>query len=430
MKIYLDMVGCRLNQSEIESYARQFIAAGHTLVETAKEADLAVVNTCTVTAAAAADSRAKIRQAHRAGASRIAVTGCWATMQPQAVQAMDGVSMVIPNSLKDSLVKEVLPEFELEPIARQPIPGARHRTRAFIKVQDGCDNHCTFCITRLARGRSRSRSIQEILADVQSAITNPTAMANYGAAREVVLSGVHLGSWGLDFPSPLRLRDLILAILQDTDVERLRLSSLEPWDLDEDFFRLWEDHRLCRHLHLPLQSGSQATLQRMARKTTPSAYSQLVANARQIIPGVAITTDIIVAFPGENDSEFNDSLAFIKAMDFAAGHVFTYSPRPGTPAARMKGQIKPDIGKRRNALVRQVLHQSAHHYRQSFLGETLPVLWESVRSIGPNGWQLSGLTDNYLRVTAFSPRPLWNQISLVKLEKEDDDGLFGRIIEK
>ncbi|MGB9522020.1 MAG: MiaB/RimO family radical SAM methylthiotransferase, partial [Anaerolineales bacterium] len=334
---------------------------------------------------------------------------------------------VIPNQAKDNLVKEVLPDFDLEPLARQPIPGARHRTRAFIKVQDGCDNHCTFCVTRLARGASRSRPIYDVLADIQAAIQNPVTTSPASAAREIVLSGVHLGSWGQDFSVPLHLKDLIQAILQDTDVERLRLSSLEPWDLNAEFFRLWENPRLCRHLHLPLQSGSAETLRRMGRNTTPLAYSELVANARQIIPGVAITTDIIVAFPGENDNEFAESLAFIRDMAFASGHVFTYSPRPGTPAARMKNQVNPIEGKRRNALVREVLHQSESHYRRSFIGSTLSVLWESIKSVGPDGWQLSGLTGNYLRVNAYASQPLWNQISLVKIEKEENGELSGTI---
>ena len=430
MRIYLDMVGCRLNQSEIESYARQFISAGHDLVESAAEADLVVINTCTVTAAAASDSRAKIRQAQRAGAERIAITGCWATLQPEAARVMEGVTYVIPNQAKDNLVKEILPEYDLEPLARQPVPGARHRTRAFIKVQDGCDNHCTFCVTRLARGASRSRPIEDVLTDIQAAIRNPATRSTEGVAREIVLSGVHLGSWGQDFPVPMHLKDLIQAILQDTDVERLRLSSLEPWDLDEDFFRLWENPRLCRHLHLPLQSGSAETLKRMGRNTTPSAYSRLVANARRSVPGIAITTDIIVAFPGESESEFKESLAFIEEMAFASGHVFTYSPRPGTPAARMKNQVNPKVGKKRNALVREVLHQSASQYRRSFIGSTLSVLWESIKSVGPDGWQLSGLTDNYLRVNAFASQPLWNQISLVKLEKEENGELLGTIEEQ
>jgi threonylcarbamoyladenosine tRNA methylthiotransferase MtaB len=274
MKIYLDSIGCRLNQSEIENYARQFRAAGHTLVPTPGEADLAVINTCTVTNAADSDSRGKIRKAVQAGTEEIVVTGCWSTQNPEIASTFPGVSQVVPNVEKDHLVSQLLqiPEenFELEPLSRELIPGARLRTRAFIKVQDGCDNRCTFCITTIARGHGRSRPAADILSDVQAAVNSETPSAS--SAKEIILTGVHLGSWGQDFSNPLHLSNLVKIILQETDVPRLRLSSLEPWDLDAEFFSLWEDPRLCRHLHLPLQSGSAGVLRRMARKTIPDSY--------------------------------------------------------------------------------------------------------------------------------------------------------------
>ncbi len=329
MKVYLDTIGCRLNQSEIENMARQFRAAGHEIIANAESADLAVVNTCAVTAKAASDSRGKIRHIARAGVEEIIATGCWVTLQPQEAAGLPAVSQVVTNDRKDRLVTDFLDlpqeSFDLEPIARQRMPGLRHRTRAFIKVQDGCDNHCTFCVTTVARGRSRSRTVAQVLADIQAALQGDT--------KEIILTGVHLGSWGQDFG--YHLRDLITAILRETDVPRLRLSSLEPWDLDGDFFTLWEDPRLCRHLHLPLQSGSAATLKRMARKTTPASFKDLVEELRQVMPDAAVTTDIIAGFPGETESEFTESLQFVRDMNFAGGHVFTYSPRPGTGAARM-----------------------------------------------------------------------------------------------
>ncbi|MGE5222190.1 MAG: MiaB/RimO family radical SAM methylthiotransferase, partial [Omnitrophica WOR_2 bacterium] len=300
MKVYLDTVGCRLNQSEIETFARQFRLAGHTLVPAAEEADLVVINTCAVTSEAASDSRQKIRQAARAGAQQIVATGCWATLNPQGAAALPGVSRVVTNDQKDRLVPDLLQVpsqvFELEPIEREPIPGDRRRTRAFIKVQDGCNNRCTFCVTTIARGKGRSRTIPEILADIRPAIR--------GNAQEVVLTGVHLGSWGHDFQERQSLRRLVNAILEETDVPRLRLSSLEPWDLDEAFFSLFKNTRLCPHLHLPLQSGCAATLRRMARKTTPDAFYRLVEAARAAAPDIAITTDIITGFPGEDENEF------------------------------------------------------------------------------------------------------------------------------
>ena len=360
MKIFLDTIGCRLNQAEIESLARQFRAAGHEIVASASEADLTVVNSCAVTAQAASDSRAAVRRAARQGTRGILLTGCWATLEPGAAAALPGVKGVIPNLQKDSLVLDLLslsPEaFDLEPLARAPLPGLRARTRAFIKVQDGCDNACTFCVTTLARGDSRSRSVQQILADVRSALE--------GGTQEIVLTGVHLGAWGREFSPSQHLSDLVAALLARTSVPRLRLSSLEPWDLENGFFDLWADSRLCRHLHLPLQSGSETVLKRMRRKTTPGSFASLVQSARAAIPEVAITTDIIVGFPGETEAEFSETVEFVKSMNFAGGHVFTYSARPGTPAAHMNAQIPHETRKERNAILRAALEESANPRRR------------------------------------------------------------------
>jgi threonylcarbamoyladenosine tRNA methylthiotransferase MtaB len=423
LNVYLDTVGCRLNQSEIETYARQFHAAGHILVASPGEADLVVVNTCAVTGQAASDSRQKIRQAARAGVDEIVVTGCWSTLHPGEAAALDGVRRVVLNQAKDHLVADLLgvpaEMYDLEPLERTPVPGLRLRTRAFVKAQDGCDNRCTFCITVVARGSGRSRPLAEVVADVQAAAR--------GGAQEAVLTGVHLGSWGYDWAAPQHLARLVEAVLAETDIPRLRLSSLEPWDLTPEFFALWRNPRLCRHLHLPLQSGSAATLRRMARKTTPANFAALVAAARAAIPGVAITTDVIVGFPGESEAEFAESVAFIQQMNFADGHVFTYSARPGTAAARMKPQVAHPTRKARSAQVRQALAESAAAYRTRFIGAEMPVLWESATSLGPAGWQLSGLTDNYLRVTALAPQDLWNQLTPVLLTALSPDGLVGNI---
>ena len=217
------------------------------------------------------------------------------------------------------------------------------------------------------------------------------------------------------------------AILKETETLRLRLSSLEPWDIEEEFFHLWENPRLCRQLHLPLQSGSAATLRRMARKVTPDSFAKLVSAARQAIPGVAITTDVITGFPGESEAEFRESLAFVERMRFARGHVFTFSPRPGTAAAGMPDMVPHGMRKQRNAQMRQVFSSSALTYQASFIGQVLPVLWESAASLGPDDWELSGLTDNYLRVRARAPQRLWNQITPVRLTGRADKGLYGQI---
>ncbi|MBU0511167.1 MAG: MiaB/RimO family radical SAM methylthiotransferase [Chloroflexi bacterium] len=423
MKIFLDTIGCRLNQSEIETYARQFRAAGHYLVADHAEADLAVINTCMVTAAAAADSRKKIRGVARAGAAEVVVTGCWSTLNPQEAASLPGVGQVIPNSGKDSLVPAILGippgDLDLESVAREPIPGARLRTRAFIKVQDGCDNRCTFCVTTLARGSGRSQPEQDVLADVRAALR--------GGRQEIVLTGVHLGSWGQDFASPRHLRHLVEVILRETNVPRLRLSSLEPWDIEADFFSLWEDERLARHLHLPLQSGCAATLRRMARKTTPEAFAQVVEAARAAIPNVAITTDVMTGFPGESESEFAESLAFVRQMGFAHGHVFTYSARPGTAAAQMPNQVPHPVRRARNTQMRAAFDEAAIAYRTRFLGQRLSVLWESATDLGTEGWAVSGLTGNYLRVSAIAHERAWNRIALVELTGLTERGLAGRI---
>jgi threonylcarbamoyladenosine tRNA methylthiotransferase MtaB len=285
-------------------------------------------------------------------------------------------------------------------------------------VQDGCDNHCTFCVTTIARGEGRSCAIADVILDVRSALE--------GGTKEIVLTGVHLGSWGQDVGK--HLRDLIKAILRETDAPRLRLSSLEPWDLDADFFSLWEDKRLTPHLHLPLQSGCESTLKRMARKTSPQSFRELVTAARTRMPDVAITTDIIAGFPGETEAEFAETLSFVHEMEFAGGHVFSYSPRPGTGAAKMKGQVRPEIRKKRNHILHEALDASAKSYRQKFLGQTLPVLWESVSEMGEWGWQMEGWTGNYLRVSAFAPSPRWNEVDYVTLQNEESDTVKGIII--
>ena len=421
MKVYLDTIGCRLNQAEIESMAREFRERGHEIVAMAENADLAVVNTCAVTAAAASDSRGTIRRLARVRDIPILATGCWATLQPLAAAALPAVARVVPNRLKDQLVNDVLeapaPRFEIEPIARIPLPGPRHRTRVFIKVQDGCNNRCAFCITTLARGVSRSRSLAEVLMDVRAAAA--------GEAQEIVLTGVQLVSWGRDVG--LGLEHLVQAILHETPVPRVRLSSLEPWDLDAQFFSLWEDARMCRHLHLPLQSGCDATLRRMGRKTTRRDFVALVNAAREAIPEVAITTDVIAGFPGETEAEFEESLDFVRELGLAGGHAFAYSARPGTVAARLPGHVAPRIRKERSNAFRCVFEQAAGSYRERFLGRTATVLWESALRTGGESWRLEGLTDNFIRVTCGAPEPRWNRIDRVVLRRGEAGGLEGII---
>jgi len=381
------------------------------------------VNTCAVTGNAVADSRKKIRHALRAGTQQVIATGCWATLSPMDTAALSDAVQVVINEEKNSLVADFLglpaDEFHTGMIARRPLPGAHSRTRAFIKVQDGCDNHCTFCVTRLARGASSSVPMDEVLADIRA--------AQAGGTREVVLTGVNIQAWGLDLPGKPGLGDLLGILLADTNVPRLRLSSLEPWELEEDFFEVWRNSRMCQHLHLPLQSGSAGTLKRMVRKTTPENFRALVARARSVCPQIAITTDIITGFPGETDEEFAETLEFVRAMNFAAGHVFTFSARPGTAAARMKDQVPMKVRKARNAALREVLAESARAYREQFLGKVVSVLWESAQE-QDKGWLMTGLTGQYLRVQAFSLENVWNQIQDVRLLEDGEKAMRGEIL--
>jgi threonylcarbamoyladenosine tRNA methylthiotransferase MtaB len=420
MNIYLDMIGCRLNQSEIEVLARQFSAAGHNLVADPADADLAVVNTCTVTSAAAADSRKVIRRISRSGVKNIISTGCWSELYPEQALDLPGVTRVVSNAEKGHLVSDLLNldpvEFDREPLERVKIPGNRDRTRAFIKTQDGCRHQCTFCITTIARGNSRSESTGTVVKEINAAVE--------AGFKEVVLTGVQLGSWGNDFKPVQGLQDLVKQILKDTDVPRLRLSSIEPWDIAPSLIELVQEERVARHLHLPLQSGSADTLRRMARAINPARYARLVKDIRSVEPEIALTTDILVGFPGETEDQFKESYDFIRQMDFASGHVFSYSAREGTPAAEYPDQIPHPIRKKRNAEIRELLGHSGQAYRRQFMGSEPVVLWEQVNQ---KTQKAVGLTDNYLRVEAHASRDVMNTFSRAKITKITQDGVLGEI---
>ncbi len=411
MKIFLDVIGCRLNQSEIEAYANVLSALGHEIVSDPAEADVAIVNTCAVTVKAAADSRKQIRRASREGAQTVVVTGCWATLEPEVAKALPGVSSVFDNVHKEDLLPALLDKTPEEISAieyvRKPLPGERGRTRAFVKVQEGCDHHCTYCLTRLVRGPSRSRSVPEIQRDIKAALD--------GGTHEIVLTGVQLGGWGRDFDQPQTLKNLLTLILNTTDIARLRLSSIEPWEFDHEMLPLWQDGRMCRHLHIPLQSGSDPVLKRMGRQILAAGYLSLIDQIREAIPDVALTTDVIAGFPGEDSADIDATIALINQVGFSGGHVFTYSPRPGTAAEKMDRQVARSAAKSRNALLRKTFEHTSRAYRERFIGQSQPVLWESSDRLADGTWQLSGLTGHYLRVYAESDVDLWNTITPVTL---------------
>lgn len=405
-------MGCRLNQSEIEALARRLMQAGHTIVSDPAQAEVCVVNTCAVTAEAERKSRHSLSALARANPqARIAVTGCYATLASEVCSSLPGVAWVIPNAEKDALVEKMS-----LPTGDTPAPaGYLPRTRALVKVQDGCDNRCTYCIVGMLRGPSRSRPLAEIVSQVQSLVE-----AGY---KEVVLTGVNLGAYGQELGMSRGLHVLIETLLQHTDAPRLRLSSVEPWDIDESLFALWENPRLCRHLHLPLQSGCDEVLRHMGRRITAQEYARLVTRARAAIPDLAITTDIIVGFPGEDEGAFRTSYEFVAEMAFARLHVFPYSARPGTLAASMPGQVERRVMAARAEAMRALGAELALQFRRRFVGREMEVLWEHRQTDGL--W--SGLTDNYLRVLAQSEQELHNLITPARLTGLWDGHLTGEV---
>jgi threonylcarbamoyladenosine tRNA methylthiotransferase MtaB len=375
-----------------------------------------------VTHVAAQKSRQALRRLHRENPQAYLVaTGCYAELSPEQLTGLPGVGQVVGNRAKDHLAEWVSGEFafEGEVVAG---PRARRRIRALVKIQDGCDNACAYCIIHKARGPQRSRPLQQILDDVKARLA--------GGHQEIVLTGVHVGAYGRDHGSDSGGTDLwalVKRILAETDVPRLRLSSIEPWDLPQKALRLWDDSRLCRHLHLPLQSGCDATLRRMARRYTIAEFADLVSAAKDAIPDLAVTTDVIVGFPGETGREFEESLSFVRGAGFARVHVFPYSLRAGTAAASMPGQVSPRVKSDRASQMRTVAAESGLAFRRRFIGRTMEVLWESWRGEqGARRW--SGLTDNYLRVYVAASEDLANTRTPTRIVGEARGGLQGDIV--
>ncbi len=436
MRIYVSSLGCKLNQAEMDSLAARLTQEQHQLVASPADAELCILNSCAVTHVAAQKSRQALRRLHRDNPeARLVVTGCYAELSPGELEDLPGVERVLGNADKQDLaailhLADVVPRTGLVGFP-PPASTATPRTRALVKIQDGCDNACTYCIIHVARGAQRSRPADQILAEIRSRLA--------AGHREIVLTGVHVGAYGRDHQSPgragpgLDLWGLVRRILDETDVPRLRLSSIEPWDLAPraaaaQALALWQDPRLCRHLHLPLQSGSDATLARMGRRYTAARFAALVEDARMAIPDLAVTTDVIVGFPGETETDLAQSLDFVRRMGFARVHVFPYSPRPGTAAAHMPGQVPAQVRTAWACRMRDVAAASSQAFRCRFLGQRVEVLWESWRA-GEEGPLWRGLTDHYLRVEAPGPpdRDLGNTFGRVRIESLTSGGLRGRM---
>ncbi|MBU0655230.1 MAG: tRNA (N(6)-L-threonylcarbamoyladenosine(37)-C(2))-methylthiotransferase MtaB [Gammaproteobacteria bacterium] len=414
MKVHLKALGCRLNEAELEQWSQEFRSAGHQIVPSAPDADVLVLNTCAVTSDASGKSRRLMHRLYRENPeARLVVSGCYATLQADEVAEAIGVDLVVPNTEKDRLPQTVMQRFELPLMpAMATEPGEtplfmRGRQRAFIKIQDGCRYRCTFCIVTVARGDERSRSETEIIAEIN-------ALQQQGA-QEAVLTGVHVGGYGSDIGSSLYT--LVQKILQETDIPRLRFASVEPWDLPDDFFALFSNPRLLPHMHLPLQSGADSILRRMARRCKTAEFASLVAEARRAVPGFNVTTDIIVGFPGETEAEWDETCAYVESVGFGHMHIFTYSAREGTKAARLPDPVPEPVKKQRS----QVLHALGERMKQGFLqeqvGKSVPVLWEYARE-NPDGQRIyTGYTPNYYKVvvTVADNALLENRITQTRL---------------
>ena len=479
-------LGCKVNQADSEAISEQMSTAGFVQCDFSDTADIYIVNTCTVTHLGDRSSRQMISQARRRRPdAMLVVTGCYAEINPQAAAALPGVDLVIGNCDKESLVDSINMQLKTSPITTlqpeeeatnsvktnaqkrilpvlyaenqhigsdsslqligsdeepQPENSSRislvsdlttlptvansrllTRTRVQMKVQDGCDNRCTYCIVPYVRGGSRSRSIESVVEHVQR--------KTKAGFQEIVLTGIHLGDYHPDTDKKRDLGNLIAALLHDTEIRRIRVSSLEPEDFRLEWLELWENPRMCRHLHLPMQSGSDHILRRMARRYNSERYHNIVTTAKQLVPGMAISTDIITGFPGESDSDFEQTYQLATELRFAKAHIFRFSPRQGTAAARMQGQVKEEIKKARSERLLTLNDQDVRRFRQQFLGETVQVLLESYKH---GRWE--GLTDNYLRVEvdglADSTNQDWqNTLVSARLIQLVDDGVLGVMVE-
>lgn len=404
---YVENFGCRATQADGASIERQLREKGLDRAASAREARLVVLNTCAVTAAAEQDARAAIRRIGRENPDcKIVVTGCYAQRAPAEVAALPGVSTVVGNSHKHALanlalgdlvqiskrdvnsggelslgelgispneaevfVSDIFAHTELlaAPVFEATNGAGNERTRPNLKVQDGCNNRCSFCIIPSVRGRSRSLSLDEILREVNQLIE-----AGY---REVVISGINLGRWGRDLGAKPRFEDLVRAILDYTPLEKLRISSVEPMDWTDSFIQLMAGSpRIAKHAHVPMQSGSDAVLRRMHRKYRPWHYREKIEQIRDAMPTAAIGADVMTGFPGETAAEFEETRRMVEELPFTYLHVFTFSARPGTPADVMPNQVPVRVARERNGILRELAAEKKSRFMKSFVGKTVEAI--------------------------------------------------------
>lgn len=421
--VHLQALGCRLNEAELEHWAQDFQARGYEIQNDVEAADLVVINSCAVTAEAVRKSRKLVRRAQRDNPrARLIVSGCAVGLDESGL-AEASIDLLVSNADKDRLVEiasqaldlPLMPTTATEPAAQALFQ--RGRQRAFIKIQDGCRYQCSFCVTTRARGEERSRPIAEIRDQV--------TLLHAEGIQEVVLTGVHAGGYGSDLGT--NLTQLIATLLQETQMPRIRLGSLEPWDLPEAFWQLWENPRLMPHLHLPLQSGSERVLKRMARRCRPEAFRALVERARSARADFNISTDLIIGFPGETDADWQQTLELVEAIGFGQLHLFAYSPRAGTRAAEMPDQVSEPVKRERARALKVLGERQRRDWLARQIGQEAEVLIEAVRA-----GIATGLTPNYCPVRIKGAMDAQsNQIRRVRLEAltEDGDALKAIVID-
>ena len=419
-------LGCKVNQYETETMEGLFRQAGYKTVPFTETADVYIINTCSVTMLGEKKSRQLVRRAQRQNeAALIAVTGCYAQLAPEVLESLPGVRLVVGTrdrgrivelveeaAAGDGILRDVGDIMAADTFEDIPLFSAPARTRAFLKIQEGCQNFCSFCIIPYTRGPLRSRSLASVRQEAGKLLS--------AGFQEIVLTGIHLGAYGRDLKSGVTLVDAARTVLDFDELRRLRLGSLESIEMSPELFALLKsDRRFARHLHLPLQAGADPILRAMNRPYNTAAFSRLLEKVREAAPGIAVSTDVIVGFPGETDELFQESLSFVQRQGFARVHVFPYSRRPGTPAAARSDQVPGAVKKERARLMQAVADEIAAAYHAAFLGATVPVLFETTK----NG-TADGLTDTYIRVYTDTPVPL-GEIVPVKLQCLYRDGVWG-----
>lgn len=425
-------LGCKVNQFETETMEGLFRARGYDVVPFEERADVYVINTCSVTHLSDRKSRQLIRRAARMNPDAcIAVTGCYAQVAPEEIRALDGVRVVIGTKERARIVDYVEEALRADTGAIGtitdimqarvfediPLHAMPHRTRAFLKIEDGCQNFCTFCIIPYARGPVKSRTL--------SAVAREMHLLTEAGFHEVVLTGIHLGAYGIDLAERPTLADACRMALAEEGLRRLRLGSLESVELSADLLDLMRtEPRFAAHLHLPLQAGSDNVLRAMNRHYDTAAFAALLEDVRRAVPGVAISTDIIVGFPGETEEDFASGLDFVRQMGFARMHVFPYSARRGTPAARRTDQVPPVVRKERAARMQALAEELAEAYHRASLGSVMEVLFETTED-----GVTDGLTETYVRVYTDAPARR-GEIAPVRLTHLYRDGVWGEPISK